>query len=203
VASFLLVRRYAPFATFGGGFEGDTRTEATTSPTATARTIGIVSFEPSGVLGFTSYSSGSTFEGAGPWLAEKIGRHFSKVKAELSNVSVTPGTLSFTVHTAGANPLVPIVAPDIDTYVDFKVTFGDSPRYEGTVRGDTFPNAEVFVVEPNMREVLLFDYRTAGGRNTGPLTRLAGDNSGVVLGHFDVLVVAIGPQVPVKPTPGT
>jgi hypothetical protein len=41
---FLVVRRYAPFSSFDGGFEGDSRTEATVNPMATARTIGVVAF---------------------------------------------------------------------------------------------------------------------------------------------------------------
>ncbi len=58
---YLVVRRYAPFAEFGGGFEGDTRTEATTSPTATARTVGVVEFDAKSVRGYRSFSDGSEF----------------------------------------------------------------------------------------------------------------------------------------------
>jgi hypothetical protein len=201
---FLVVRRYAPFATFGGGFEGDSRTEASTLPTATARTVGTVMFTPTDVQGYIGFSDGSTFEGAGAWLAEKIGRRYSKVKAEVSGISILPQSLSFVVHTSGANPLVPIVAPAIDTYIDFKASFGRGGNtYAGTVRGDNFPNAEVFVVEPSGRQVLLFDFRTAGGKNTGPFTRLFGGHASQVLGTFDVTAVSIGPLLQVGATKGT
>lgn len=203
MSNYLFVRRYAPFATFGGGFEGDNRTGASTSPVATARTIGVVEFGPTGVTALVGFSTGSTFEGAGPWLAEKIGRHFSKVKSEVTGLAVSPRTLGFTVQTAGANPLVPVVAPDIDTFVDFNVSFGENTRYWGTVRGDSFPNAEVFVVDEAGREILLFDFRTGGGRNTGPMTRLAGAHARQTLGSFDVTIVAVGPQLRVQPTYGT
>jgi len=153
--------------------------------------------------GLDSFSSGSTFDGAGPWIAEKIGRKYSKVQAILSNVARTNGMLKFTVQTAGANPLVPVVAPDIDTFVDIVVTFGEHVRYVGTVRGDDFPNGEVFVVEPEGREVLLFDYRTGGGRNTGPLTRLAGSHADQHLGAFDIVVPEIGPPPPISPVLGS
>ncbi len=200
---FLIVRRYAPFATFGGGFEGDIRTVATTSPTATARTVGIVSFDPTGVTGYKGLSSGSEFFGAGKWLAAKIGKRYSTVKAEVSNLALDPlgQRIGFTVHTAGSNPLVPIVAPDIDTFVDLQVTFGIDTQYNGTVRGDGFPNAEVFVVDPEGKEVLLFDFRTGGGRQTGPAA-LFGDHSRNILGTFAVNSVKIGPPLPVPATKG-
>ena len=194
---YLFVRRYAPFSTFGGGFEGDVRTQATTSPTATARTVGVVEFGPRAIRGYRSFSDGTQFLAAGPWLASKIGKKFSNVRAEVTNISINSKAISFTVFTAGANPLVP-GAPDIDTYVDFKATFftEGNTLYGGTIRGDSFPNAEVFIIEENGRQVLLFDFRTTGGRDTGPL-RLIGEHAGVVLGTFSVRVPAVGPLAPV------
>lgn len=200
---YLFVRRYAPFSQFGGGFEGDTRTQATTSPTATARTIGVVEFSATSVLGYRSFSDGTMFLGATAWLANKIGRKYSTVKADVTRISKGRNSIFFTVFTAGSNPLVP-GAPDIDTYVDVKATFdgaSGNTRYEGTVRGDNFPNAEVFVVEDSKREVLLFDFHTGGGKNTGP-ARLFGEHADLVLGTFSVNVVAIGPQAPVAPLRG-
>jgi len=201
---YLFVRRYAPFAEFGGGFEGDVRTQATTSSTATARTVGVVEFDNTTVRGYKSFSDGTQFLGAGPWLARKIGKKFSTMKAAIMGVNKSPGSISFTVFTAGSNPLVP-GAPDIDTYVDFKATWiaaSGTTRYEGVVRGDSFPNAEVFIVEENKREVLLFDFQTSSSKNTGPL-RLVGEHASVVLGTFGVNVVAIGPQAPVARVHGS
>jgi hypothetical protein len=93
------------------------------------------------------------------------------------------------------------VAPDITTFVDLKVTFGDDMRYEGTVRGTCFPNAEVFVNEPSGRQVMLFDFRTGKGRQTGPAF-LIGNHSGDVLGTFAVNAVKIGPAAPCPVTQG-
>ena len=200
---YLVVRRYAPFAEFGFGFEGDTRTEATTSPTATARTVGVVEFDAKSVRGYRSFSDGTEFLGVGNWLAAKIGKKYSNVKSGVTEITKGPNRISFTVFTAGSNPLLP-GAPDIDTFVDFTATFdaaSGNTRYEGTVRGDSFPNAEVFVIENSAREVLLFDFRTAGGKNTGP-GRIIGEHANLSLGTFSVNSVANGPPKPIAPVMG-
>jgi hypothetical protein len=54
--------------------------------------------------------------------------------------------VSFTLHTAGANPLVPIVAPDIVTYVDLKVTCASATL--GTLSLSVAVDAEIFVAPP-------------------------------------------------------
>jgi len=204
---FLVVRRYAPFATFGGGFEGDSRTEGTVNPFASARTIGLAAFTLGNVIAYEGWSSGSTFDGAGDWIRKIIGRHFSHVKADVSSVDKGQAVIAFTMHTAGANPLVPIVAPDIVTYVDFKATFNaSSVTCEGVVRGDTFPNCEVFVLDVKANGEMLFDYRTAGGQNTGPLRLIGRGNSS--LGTFkDTAAVSgeifVAPQPTCAPTRGS
>ena len=179
----LVIRRYAPFATFGGGFEGDSRTKPSLNPTASARTIGIVSFDESRIEGFKGFSSGSMFDAMGPWVAKIIGRHYSNVTVQVSRERLNRGQVSFTVHTSGANPLVPM-APDIDTFLDFSATYTQiSVRLKGRVRGDTFPNAEVILLDRDRRGIILFDYRTSGGRETGPLS-LFGAHSDQILGRF-------------------
>lgn len=188
---FLVVRRYAPYTTFGGGFEGDSRTEATVNPLASARTIGVAAFTLRNVAGYEGTSSGSTFDGAGEWVRKVIGRHYSHVTAEISNVDKGRDSISFTLYTAGANPLVPIIAPDIVTYVDFKASFGGpGVLLSGTVRGDTFPNCEVFALDCRANGAMLFDYRTSGGRNFGPLRLLGQKDS--TLGLFNVRVALNG-----------
>lgn len=59
----LVVRRYAPFESFGGGFEGDNR-QFSVSMAATARTVGVVLFSQSGALenAVNGYSSGSSVD---------------------------------------------------------------------------------------------------------------------------------------------
>jgi hypothetical protein len=197
---FLVVRRYAPFSSFGGGFEGDVRVAGSVNPNATARTIGVITFDALGVQAFMGFSSGSTFEGAGQWISRKIGRSFAQVKTVLSNESTALSSISFTVHTAGANPLVPIAAPDIDTFVDVSVTFDPNGLVvSGHVRGDSFPNAEVILLDEALSGELLFDFHTSGGRQTGP-ARLFGANAASSLGRFQSSVaVANGRFVAPKP----
>lgn len=181
---FLVVRRYAPFASFGGGFEGDVRQAGSVDPAATARTVGVVTFDQVSVQAYMGFSSGSTFEGAGQWVSKRIGRHFSQVKTTVSNERRVGSTLSFTVHTAGANPLVPVVAPDIDTFVDLEVAFGAAGlSVSGRVRGDAFPNAESILLDSALQGALLFDFHTKGGRTTGPAS-LFGAHADQLLGRF-------------------
>jgi hypothetical protein len=76
-------------------------------------------------------------------------------------------------------------APAIDTFLDFQVVFRKHTlELSGTLRGDNFPNAEVFVTDATGQAALIFEFATDGGQTTGPMTRLAGDNSGQQLGTF-------------------
>jgi len=93
-------------------------------------------------------------------------------------------SISFSASTAGANPMIP-GAPDVDTFVDFRAEWvGTGLRFQGNLRGDDFPNAEVFVLDSKGQGCLLFDGRTTGGQNTGPMTRLAGAHQSQRLGSF-------------------
>ena len=180
------LRRYAPFEKFGFGFEGDKRTAASTSMAVTARTAGGCSFGPGHVGGGTADSSGTSFTGLGSTVAGGLGKHYSKVSSSVAVKTRSISAVRFTVHTAGSNPMVP-GAPDIDTFVDVYAAFrtGDI-TIEGTVRGDEFPNAEVFVYDGMGNARLLFAYATSGGQNLGPMTGLAGAHENVKLGSFFV-----------------
>ena len=182
----LWFRRYAPFAEFGFGFEGDKRTAASTSFADTARTSGGCSFGPDAVGPGYGTSSGTRHKLSSTSAISKV----------TSSVAVATRTLSivrFTAMTAGANPMVP-GAPEIDTFVDLSASFSSSAiTVEGTVRGDTFPNAEVFVIDGAGKAILLWDYATTGGQDTGPMTRLAGSHSTTTLGTFSV-------RLPIKPS---
>ena len=180
----LIFRRYAPFETFGGGFEGDARTRASTSLTATARTIGALNFAPGNVGNMAGGSSGTTYAGLGAQVQQLLGKHFSKVMAAVSVETRSIDCLRFTAETAGANPMIP-AAPDIDTCLDVQIVFRDRALdITGTMRGDDFPNAEVFVTDAAGHAVLVFDFETSGGQTTGPMLRLAGDHRAQVLGQF-------------------
>jgi len=181
---WLVFRRYAPFDSFGGGFEGDSRKSASSELSDTARTVGAVEFEPGHIGSVYGYSSGTEFVGAGKRIAELLGKHYSKVNASVSVGTKTITTLKFTAQTDGANPLVPL-APAIDTFVDVQVVFGERRmQIQGSVRGDDFPNAEVFVIDRFGNSSLLLDFQTTGGRETGPMTRLWGAHEKQVIGDF-------------------
>lgn len=76
------------------------------------------------------------------------------------------------VNMAGANPLVP-GAPDIDLSLTLRV----GPNgFSGSLVGDAFPNAEVFVVGPG-GATMLHTFSTSGGALTGPFLFLPGANS--------------------------
>ena len=107
MAYVLFFRRYAPFASFGGGFEGDHRTVASTSLSESARTIGAIAFGPGFVGTITGTSCGTTYVGLGPTIAKTLGRHYSKVMSSVSVKTSTLSAVSFIAETAGANPMIP------------------------------------------------------------------------------------------------
>jgi len=192
----LVFRRYAPFSEFGGGFEGDHRINASTSLNDTARTIGIIGFDRTSIGSITGSSSGTRYIGAGKKIENFIGTKTSSVSTSVNSKIISLNQIAFTASTAGANPMTPPGSPDIDTYVDFKAEWLVQPnsdiathiRFSGKIRGDNFPNAEVFVLDANSGGVLLFNGVTTGGKNTGPMTRLAGAHVNQILGNFSNVV---------------
>lgn len=78
------------------------------------------------------------------------------------------------VNMAGANPLVP-GAPDIDLSLTLRV--GPNGDFSGSLVGDAFPDAEVFVVGPGGNATMLHTFSTNGGAVTGPFLFLPGANT--------------------------
>ena len=65
--------------------------------------------------------------------------------------------------------------PEFDTFVDVHVIFRTAAiEISGTFRGDNFPNGEVFATDVTGRAIMLFEFETTGGQDTGPFTRLFG-----------------------------
>lgn len=112
-------RRYAPFSTFGFGFEGDNRGPST-SLKATSRTYGCVMFNKVEVFywfGGTSGTHRSTL-----LFGEIIGH--SKVRMSVTTIpSTRAGQVIFKASTAGNMPLLP-KTPDIDTSVYLAIETG-------------------------------------------------------------------------------
>jgi hypothetical protein len=175
----LWVRRYAPFYTFGGGFEGDGERGPSASEYVTARTIGCVIFGRRGIGKPVGSSSGTDHW---LWPGDRV---FADVRAKVTVQTRAHSTLRFILHTEGSNPLVPGISPDIDTDVHITVNMSDAGlALEGQVKGDDFPNAEVFITDEKRGAVLLFHYETTGGAISGPATHLMGSHSGQSLGGF-------------------
>jgi len=202
---FLMIfRRFAPFASFGGGFEGDNRV-ATADPNATSRTSGSVIFNETSAVPLGGASSGTAY--VGPFEVMKnigprfLGRHVAKVKLKLSGFGSVGTGIKFTAYTEGGNPMVP-GAPDIDTFVDLVAHFGENrAHFTGDLRGDGFPNAEVIFVDPSGKSHLVLDYRTSSGI-TGPMTRLMGTGDTNKFARFAVTFFQSGDSwTPVLGTP--
>jgi hypothetical protein len=70
----------------------------------------------------------------------------------------------------------------------------------------TFPNCEVFVLDAKANGEMLFDYRTAGGQNTGPVRLIGRGNTS--LGTFNDTAavngeIFVAPQATCTATRGT
>lgn len=180
VAYILDFRRYAPFTSFGGGFHGDGRSSANFA--GTFRTRGVITFDPVAGTASGVGSSGVSYHVAAPSI-----RKTGTTTCAVTGVTKAGSVFRFTAATAGALPLIP-GAPDIDTFVDFTATIsGSGITFSGTVRGDNFPNAEVFVYPTGALTTppaAVFHFATTGDRNLGPMTRLAGSHASKVLGSF-------------------
>jgi hypothetical protein len=174
----LLFKRYAPFTEFGFGFHGDGR--AGPSVSGSARTWSWVNFDFPGDITNANGRSDPTWK-----VKDPSNQKTAATTCDISGKVCLPTSLKFTAHSYGANPLVPM-SPDIDTFVDLEMKSMNGKVFaNGAVRGDDFPNAEVFLLGPNAGDVLeLFHHATTRNKNTGPLTGLPGAHSGQYLGVF-------------------
>jgi RHS repeat-associated protein len=158
----LHLRSFAPWKTFGLGFGGDNRS-FTTSLGVTSRIRTLATFRRPGIqdLDVKSTSDLSTW---GPW--EDRGTPFHWYRADDRELHL---------DVAGANPLVP--SATIDLHLDLSIDdVGGETCFAGTLDGDAFPNAEIFVQNGFGRSTMLHTFATAGSRNLGPYVYLPGDN---------------------------
>jgi hypothetical protein len=164
----LFVRIYAPFKTFGFGFEGDDR-GPTTAACVSSRIAASVTFDPVAglVRGSDVRSSPSRFVPAGLTAT-------ARPRQRISAVKLARGLL-LQLDIAGANPLAP-PAPDIDVRLRLEAAVSDS-RLDvvAGLTGDAFPNAEVFLEDGARSRRMVITFATSGGRQTGPLIKLPGN----------------------------
>lgn len=170
VSDYVLnVRSYAPFARFGGGFEGDNRGPST-SKTATSRLAVEIMFNTqSGQVGKPMATSSGT-----QWLPLGI-RGMAEPRVTLVSTSRVPKGVSITVDLAGSNPLVP-GAPDIDLHATLWFTLESGfLQVLAALSGDRFPNAEMFVTDGRGEARMLLTYETTSGPLAGPTFSLPGN----------------------------
>ncbi|NNE58291.1 MAG: hypothetical protein HKN36_09305 [Hellea sp.] len=200
----LYSRRYAPFKTFGGGFSGDNRLYSE-NISATSKTSGVVTIEYKGGKFIVGQPIGKSSGSSHTMSGEKRGTAIGKVKATISNKRSIGNKLSFTLYTEGNLPIRSMLAsgasrsgkpreatsrtlqgsPDIDTFVDIEITANpdQSLKVEGKLRGDGFPNAELFIKDGRQGSWGLVDFRTKSGK-AGPLHRLFGSGKNNTLCTF-------------------
>jgi hypothetical protein len=162
---------YAPFKSFGGGFEGDARGPST-SEKATARVAMQIMFNTQlGLIGKPSAMSSES-----KWLPLGL-RATGEPRASLSRALRIPDGFDLLLDIAGANPLV-YKSADIDLHVAMKIVVKN--RYFGVqaqLHGDSFPNAEMFVADQRGSARMLLTYETSSGPTLGPYVNLPGDRS--------------------------
>jgi hypothetical protein len=112
-------------------------------------------------------SSGTT------WLPTGT-RGMATPKASSTKTVRIPGGFRIELDVAGSNPLVP-GAPDIDLHLNLSVTQSTQRlNVYASLRGDAFPNAEVFVVDDKATARMILTFATSGG-TMGPFTSLPGN----------------------------
>ncbi len=181
----MTVRRFAPFESFGGGFQGDAKSRHipaasdgtggfSTDPNATSRTSLRIAVEGQTITQPAGYADLSRH----PLLGE--GRAEVRTMSTSAPASSTDGELD--AQSAAAMPLtlanghlsfIPW-APDIDS--DVELTYEQKPHtleVAGAVWGDRFPNAELFLSDRSETSLMLGTFQTRAGA-AGPLLELFG-----------------------------
>jgi hypothetical protein len=168
------LRSFAPFKSFGGGFEGDDRAHTVdTDPKVTSRISASMEIDiKTGKVVGTPTARSSPTRCAGPPCSTLLG---SKTATSRPTVTTSTSGRTTVMVVSGANPLVP-GAPDID--LKLTVTVRPDGTLTGNLVGDAFPNAEVFSIGPLPHgTVMNLRFSTPGGAETGPAMYLPGNNA--------------------------
>ena len=202
----MTLRRFAPFESFGGGFQGDAKSrhipaanEGTggfsTDPNATSRTSLTIAVEGQVITQPAGHADLSRH----PLLGE--GR--AKVRTTSTSVPASSTDGELDAQSAAAMPLtlanghlsfVPW-APDIDS--DVELTYEQKPHaleVAGAVWGDRFPNAELFLSDRSQTSVMVGTFQTEAGA-AGPLLELFGAGARVVASEL----VGFHAEIPLDP----
>ena len=171
------VRRFADDDSFGLGFEGDDRGATTeVGPTVTSRVSGSFTIDSEGNAVIADVHSDPS-----QWIVG--GSATGTPSATL--IQTKDGVI---FSTAGGNGVFHGAAPDIDTQLDLTISATPSGvQMSGTLRGDMFPSAEIFVVSPSGQATMLTTYSTPVNSSIGPFLFLFGRGE-ITLGTFSTPV---------------
>jgi hypothetical protein len=195
----LFLRSYAPFRVFGGGYAGDDRGPST-DMNATAKIHYVITFSylRMGLVGTPdAFCSESKGRGLFPYLISATapfsagidhdgtvkGKGDARHETTVQPIGKPGHGFALNAHVSGANPLVGMAA-DIDVDLNARFERGEgSLRVSGTLAGDAFPNAELFLRDATGGTFLLHHFQTPGnemgpyhylpGRNLRPMGRFA------------------------------
>lgn len=168
----LIVRAYAPFESFGvPPFHGDARGPST-SPNVGSRLKAWVVFDPTnGKLETPGAKCDESH-----LLVWPNSRETEIPKVRVDGVQLGSNWMHFRLTTSGANPVIK-KSPDIDLRAAMTVSVGKGHlNINAELTGDTFPNSEVIVQDEKGKRRMIQSYETTGGRRTGPIVRLPGEN---------------------------
>lgn len=182
-SSFKLhLRSFAPFESFGGGFEGDNRKHSA-DPCKPARVIGAVTFNP--LTGAVIRHEPFSYESKHSLLGTATAKPTERVGA----IRTGRAGIYVQLDLAAANPLVK-PAPTIDLHLQVEASIAARAlNLSASLSGDAFPNAEVFVEDYTGRRRMLGTFSTSGGRQLGPMTLLWGDTRRFMTGVCTVFEI--------------
>lgn len=173
------VRSFAPFSTFGGGFEGDGAKRGYSTALGKGEG-GRVTSRMQHV--FTVDPTAGSFKAGNTWSNESshplLGKATAAPQANISGFNVIKdkegnSTISFTANMSAANPLVP-GSPDIDVHTKFTLTENvkaGTLNVNAVQTGDAFPSAETFIGDTKGNQLFIGVSPAIGN----PYTSLPGD----------------------------
>ncbi|WP_258554071.1 RHS repeat-associated core domain-containing protein [Myroides odoratus] len=184
----IYIRSFAPFKTFGGGFDGDgAKRGFTTSLSATSR------LEQSFTLDISKKEHGNLSTYSSPSKHPVLGtRTADNDRGSMSNLTYIDNndgsrTASFSTEMAGHNPLVP-GSPDIDVKTYFTMTENENAGtldISAVQMGDAFPSAETFINDTNGNGVFIGVSPAIGN----PYTSLPGKgNKKMMTANFTIMM---------------
>jgi RHS repeat-associated protein len=175
------IRSFAPFPTFGGGFDGDGAKRGYTTALGKGEG-GSVTSRMQHV--FTVDPTAGTFKSGNAWSNETshpiLGKATATTHANISGFKATTdkagnSITSFTANMKAANPLTEPLSPDINIHTKFTLTENlkaGTLNVNALQTGDAFPSAETFIGDTKGNQLFIGVSPAIGN----PYISLEGDN---------------------------